>query len=68
MPKIIYIIIYILAVLLGFNIGLKLNQVNIYHGPNSNNIKKKIYKSKDGRCYKLIPIVHICPISLSMKK
>lgn len=37
--------------LFGFNIK--------YHGPNSNIIRKKIYKVDD-KCYMLEPIVHIC--------
>lgn len=38
-----------------------------YHGVNSNKIKNKIYKI-DGKCYKFIPRVHICPIITSMSQ
>ena len=39
----------------------------IYHGPNSKNIIIKIYK-KNGKCYRLIPSIVICPSYLSMNK
>ena len=39
-----------------------------YHGPNSNVIRKQIhYDEKTGKCYSFKPVVHICPINLSMK-
>jgi hypothetical protein len=42
---------------------------NINHGPNSKNIIKNIYKNKiNNTCYKLIPLVHICPSYISMQK
>ncbi len=37
----------------------------IYHGVNSNKIRNKVY-NLNGRCYKLDPIIHICPIRVSM--
>jgi len=64
----IIIIIIMIGIISGFYIGYKLNESYIYHGPNSKKIKKIIYKNKNGKCYKLKPIVYICPISLSMKK
>lgn len=34
----------------------------VYHGPNSNIIKKQIFHDKQRNiCYKLEPKVHICP-------
>lgn len=33
-----------------------------YHGPDSNDIKKNIYKFGN-QCYKFIPIPYICPIN-----
>lgn len=38
----------------------------LYHGPNSNIVRKRIYKL-DGKCYKLKPVVYICPIRTSMR-
>ncbi len=37
----------------------------IYHGVNSNKIRNRVYHL-NGKCYKLDPIIHICPISVSM--
>lgn len=45
----------------------KIQQESFIHGPNSNTVKKKMFKDKDGSCYKLKPKVYICPIGLSMK-
>lgn len=46
------------------------NQIQ-YHGPNSNTIRKEIYQKNDidgERCYQFQPVVHICPISYSIKQ
>jgi hypothetical protein len=45
-----------------------MNGSTTFVGPASKKIVKQIYKNKDGECYKLKPVVYICPISLSMKK
>lgn len=34
----------------------------LYHGPNSRDIKSKIYKTKDKKCYVLKPKLCLCPI------
>ena len=54
----------IFSILIGFSIGLILSSYNIrklvYHGPNSQGIKEKIYK-KGNICYKLKSIIVKCP-------
>jgi hypothetical protein len=41
---------------------------NIYHGPNSNIVKTKVFFNKNKNiCYKFIPKAHICPLSLKKK-
>lgn len=37
----------------------------IYHAPNSNDIKTKIIKEKDGKYYRLVPQAVVCPPSLN---
>lgn len=59
-------IIIIIGLIIGLCIGHTYNTINIYHGPNSKKIKTQIYQNKYGKCYKLKPVVYICPISLSM--
>jgi hypothetical protein len=60
------IISFIIGFIIGFIIYKNLKKCK-YHGPNSKDIIGKIYK-KNGKCYKFIPVVSICPISISMKK
>jgi hypothetical protein len=31
------------------------------HGPNSNEFRQRVFK-KDGKCFKFVPKIHICPI------
>jgi len=65
-------LIVVINIIIGFVIGMVIGKVftpsKIYHGPCSTDIKKKIFKSSDGMCYRLIPEVHICPIKESMNK
>lgn len=49
-----------LGLIIGFLIYLTLNCSNIYKGPNSNIIKKQVFEL-NGKCYKFVPVVHICP-------
>jgi hypothetical protein len=49
----------IFGCLFGFIIILMINKP-VYHGPNSNVIRKQIFK-QNGKCYKFNPVVHICP-------
>lgn len=58
-------LIILLGLLIGIHMGFQFNQ-NIYHGPNSNKVKKMIFQ-EGNKCYKLVPIIHICPIRMSMK-
>lgn len=58
----------IFSVIIGFIIGyilIKLisNVITKCHGPNSNIIRKIVYKNNLGKCYKYVPKLCICPIS-----
>ena len=37
-------------------------QCEVYHGPDSNIVRKKIFIGKDNKYYRLIPKVCFCPI------
>ena len=61
-----FLVFFIIGIVIGYY--LNFHETIIYHGPNSNKIKKEIYyDKKTGTCYKLIPKIHICPIKYSMK-
>jgi hypothetical protein len=49
----------------GYIIGYHLKQYNvIYHGPDSNEIKKYIYyDSEEDKYYRFTPVPYICPPS-----
>jgi hypothetical protein len=53
----------IFNILFGLSVGLLISFLfinrNIYHGPNSKDICKKIFINKS-KCYKLIPILTKC--------
>jgi hypothetical protein len=59
-----YLCKIILNISWGFIFGLVIGYYKFkkthYKGPDSNNIKKKIY-FKSNKCYKLIPFTFICP-------
>ena len=56
----------IIGIILGACFAIFINYNNyLYKGPNSNIIKKQLYE-QNGKCYKLEPVVHICPINKSM--
>lgn len=63
--KFVYLIMYgIIGYTIGYTVAnLYFKKYNvIYHGPDSNEVKKKIfYWSKDGKYYKFIPIPYVCP-------
>ena len=63
MNNVISLILVILVLILGFLLGFFFSKIiflNIkYIGPNSKDIKKNIYKSCNGECYKLIPEICI---------
>lgn len=57
-------LIVAMLILIGYLIGVKFVQTKniIYHGPDSNEVKKKIfYWPKNGKYYKFIPIPYVCP-------
>lgn len=59
------------SIIIGIFIGIIiyfifLNRTS-YHGINSKEVKKRIYKIGD-KCYKLKPIVYICPLDISVIK
>jgi len=62
------IINIIIGIVIGVIIGYNIMKDVKYIGPNSNDIVKKTYIETDGRQYKLIPNVIICPINYSMGK
>lgn len=57
----------LIGVIIGIVIFCFLPHASTQHGPNSRDIKKNIYKYK-GKCYRLKPIVTICPGYISMNK
>lgn len=66
------ILINILVIILGLTIGLIVGYFLFrryqYKGPDSNLVCKEIYTDGDGRKYKWVPKVCVCPISYSMNK
>lgn len=53
-----------IGIIIGYFIGRKILQERnlIYHGPDSNEVKKKIfYWPNDGKYYRFTPIPYICP-------
>lgn len=66
------LILNMIIIIFGFIIGLLIGYLtfnsNTYIGPDSNEISKKIYVDSEGKRYKWIPKVCICPINLSMGK
>ena len=60
----------ILSLILGIILGLFLFKILPFnyrvHGPNSKDIVNKIYKI-DNVCYRLDPVITICPGNISMK-
>ena len=59
---VIYIIIMILSYLIGTKIFIRYD----YHGPNSNKIKKYVYKIND-KYYRFTPVICICPLNCCVK-
>lgn len=61
------LMIILFGFVIGICIGIYKNKDKAYHGPNSKDIKKNIYKDNENeKYYKLVPMIHICPISISM--
>lgn len=65
---IINLMIFIIGILIGSIIGYFIVREIKYVGPDSNEIVKKIYTDSNGKKYKYIPKITICPINYSMKK
>jgi hypothetical protein len=64
------IITILLTILVGLSIGIVIGyllfkQYN-YKGPDSNTISKELYTDSDGKKYKWVPQICICPSSYSM--
>lgn len=67
--NIIILIISFVCLIVGCLIGYVIKYtLTKKHGPNSNAVRKSVYKNYKGQCFKLEPIVYICPISTSMKQ
>ena len=68
----IQIIFNILIIGLGLTIGLAIGNYwfkeYIYKGPDSNIVAKEIHIDTDGKKFKWVPKVCVCPISYSMNK
>ena len=62
------IIIIVNGLLIGVIIGYIIFKEYKYKGPDSNIISKEIYTDINGKKYKWLPSVCICPIDLSMDK
>ncbi|AYV80146.1 MAG: hypothetical protein Gaeavirus12_13 [Gaeavirus sp.] len=61
-------IIIIIGITIGIIIGYYIFREIKYIGPDSNIISKKIYTDANGKQYKLVPKITVCPISYSMNK
>ena len=62
---IIAFIFFILGALIAYFIKYKSIE---WHAPSSSEVRKKIFLDENNKRYKLKPIVHICPIEISMNK
>lgn len=61
------IVWFVIGIIIGVIIVItQFNLRRVYKGGNSNIIKKIVYKSSDGLCYRYVPKIYICPISHSM--
>jgi hypothetical protein len=63
---IINIITIIIGLVLGIVFGFLLFKQYIYKGPNSNIVSKEIHTEPDGKKFRWIPKICICPVNLSM--
>lgn len=61
-----YLVNSLVGLIIGMCLAYFINYTRrLYKGPNSNIIRKQIYRN-NGNCYKLEPVIHICPINRSM--
>jgi hypothetical protein len=58
----------IIGIILGSIVGYFIFKDIKYIGPDSNEIVKKIYTDTDGKKYKYVPKISICPLNYSMNK
>lgn len=57
----------IIGIILGIIIAYYVTWNDVFVGPASSDIKKRIYKNRQtNKCYKLKPKIYICPINKSM--
>lgn len=63
---IIDIIIIIIGLVLGMVFGFLLFKEYIYKGPDSNIVSKQIYTDHNGKKFKWVPKICICPVNFSM--
>ena len=57
------VFILLLGIIFGFIIYNYFNKNMLYHGPNSNNIRKMVFvNKKNKKCYIFEPRVYMCPI------
>jgi hypothetical protein len=62
------LLIIIIGITIGLCIGYFFMKKTKYIGPDSNKIVKEIYTDRNGKKYKYIPKITICPLSYSMNK
>ena len=65
---IINLLVVIVGLIIGMGLGYFLFKKYDYKGPDSNVVINEIYIDSDGKKYKWVPKVCICPISYSMDK
>lgn len=65
---IVNIIIIIIGLVIGMIFGFLLFKQYIYKGPDSNIVSKEIYTDSNGKKFKWVPKVCICPVNLSMNE
>lgn len=68
MQLIINLITIIIGLVIGIVFGFLIFKQYIYKGPDSNIVSKEIYTDSNGKKFKWIPKVCICPVNLSMDK
>ena len=56
----------IIGLIFGIIVGFILFKEYIYKGPNSDKVSKEIYTDSNGKKFKWIPKICICPVNLSM--
>ena len=65
---IVNIITVVIGLVLGIVFGFLLFKQYIYKGPNSNIVSKEINTDVNGRKFRWIPKICICPVNISMSE